>query len=149
MTSKAKWPPGSLGTLITNPTMADITTQPDMHANFVNQSVLPSLKLTNDDGRIISPQPLIVNDLFQTVDEHNIINCLTVNLSDLQIKNSDLKILYLNIRSFPSHYMELETIIHVTKNPDFILLTETWLTPTNKDLYGFYLYITQIEQYFH
>lgn len=48
---------------MTNLAMADITTQPDVSANFVNQSVLPSLKLTSDDGRIISPQRL-VNDLF-------------------------------------------------------------------------------------
>lgn len=59
----------------------------------------------------------------------------------MYIQNSDFNILYLNVRSLPNHYLELETLINDTNHPEIILLTETWLNSTNLDLYGFDSYI--------
>lgn len=121
--------------------MASSSISLDMSADFVNSSTNVSLRLMGNDGRIHSQQPLIINDLFKAMDEHNSMNCQISNLSDLEIPNSDFKIFYLNIRYVPNHYLELETLTNNTYHPEISSLTETRLGHDNNDLYGFDSYI--------
>lgn len=83
----------------------------DVSANTDHLATSVKLKLTRDDGNLNTLQPLIVSDLLRSVDEHNSSNRIVVdNVNHLQ-HSTDLKLLYLNIRSLPSHYLELELLI--------------------------------------
>lgn len=81
-------------------------------------------------------EPLVVNDLFCSVDQHNQLNCILSNSNALTLCNLSINFLYLNIRSLPSNYLELEVLAHKINFPSFILVSETWLNESNAELYN-------------
>lgn len=97
-------------------------------------------RLSVDDHTIRIPHPLITDDLFTCVDEHNFSNCQFVEYShDLPLDDA-FSILSMNVRSLSSHHIEVESFIHHLHQPDCILMNETWLNSGNADLYGFSSY---------
>lgn len=97
---------------------------------------------TLDSGELYSPKPLIINDLYRSVDDHNSFNCQQFDYHSEPISDTyDSCTLYLNNRSLPCKYIESETLISFAGKPDFIMLSETWLSDTNADLYGIQSYV--------
>lgn len=82
------------------------------------------LRITRDDGNLDSLNPLIVNDLYEAVNEHNDTKCILTECPDVTHINNDVKWFYINIRSPPNHYLELEGLLGSMQNHEFIFILD-------------------------
>ena len=109
-------------------------------------------------------RPNLYNTLFSEGDEHDgglftinsmydhlnfekmsdYVDIVKYNSSLAQNNDPSLSVMHLNIRSLPSNLPHLEVLLaSLAPPPDVIVLSETWLTPINKDIIiinGYYSY---------
>lgn len=115
-----------------------VNTSESVSAINLDNNVFVSLSAVNAISSIY--QPIIIHDLFNSVDNHNHSNCHLVEHHHNFSLDNCFCMLTVNIRSLPCHYLEMETFLHRLNYPDIVFITETWLNSLNTNLYGFNSY---------
>ena len=79
----------------------------------------------------------VINEMYDHLNYDKISNYVDItgyNSSTLHNDKNNLSIIHVNIRCLPTNLHHLEVLLaSFTNLPDIIVLTETWMTPNNKD----------------